>query len=265
MPSSADGEAANGSDWKKKIEEHTRIENGSAGRELGRALLTVTGRSGSFMQKEQLKLLPTMSSTSSPAPSPSSSSASSAAADPARSSWRRRAFSWSERVASASMARMAATSSPPAAGAAAGAAAPEQSGQLHVAASESAGGSERQGECHGVAQVEHRSRSTSGGASARQTMQTPSPSQGRSGMAAAAGGESGGSVCARVPRGRPRGECEGSVRGDESGRRKTRVWLASKFSVCRCRNAPAAPRGRHSFARKIVRRCKIIMVQIGHF
>lgn len=72
---------------------------------------------------------------------------------------------------------------------------PEQSGQLHWAASARAGGLERQGECHGVAQVEQRRRSTSGGEATRQTMQTPSPSQGRSGMAAAAarvfGGEEG--------------------------------------------------------------------------
>jgi hypothetical protein len=43
------------------------------------------------------------------------------------------------------------------------------------------------GECQGVAQVEQQRRSTSGGAATRQTMQTPSPSQGRSGMAAEEG------------------------------------------------------------------------------
>lgn len=70
-------------------------------------MVTVTGRSGSFMQKTQLKFLPTISRASSAAAS--SSSAGSSGASPARRAWRRRAFSCSERVWSASMARMAAT------------------------------------------------------------------------------------------------------------------------------------------------------------
>lgn len=89
------------------------------------------------------------------------------------------------------MARMAATrvlAGPEGAGGGAAAGSGEQSGQLQLAASARAGGLERHGECQGVAQVEQRRRSTSGGEAARQTMQTPSPSQGRSGMAAAAGG-----------------------------------------------------------------------------
>jgi hypothetical protein len=58
--------------------------------------------------------------------------------------------------------------------------------------------------------VEQRSSSTSGGAAARQTMQTPSPSQGRSGMAARGCGGWG-------ERGRGRGWC---ALGFGSGRRR---------------------------------------------
>lgn len=165
------------SDWKKKTE--AQFENDRAG-EREREELTVTGRSSSFMQKAQLKLLPKILRTSSSALSSTSSSGAQAADRPARIFWRRRAFSASERVVSASIARTAATSSPPAAGAAGATGSPEQSGQLQIAASDSAGGFERHGECHGVAQVEHRSRSTSDGAATPQTMQTPASSQGRS-------------------------------------------------------------------------------------
>ncbi|KAI5015495.1 hypothetical protein ZWY2020_056885 [Hordeum vulgare] len=70
------------------------------------------------------------------------------------------------------------------------------------AASISAGGFERHGECHGVVQVTHRSSSTSGIAAAWHTMHTPSPSHDRPGISllllVGGGGGRASSPCARA-------------------------------------------------------------------
>lgn len=168
--------------------------------------ITVTGRSGSCMQKEQLKLLLRIFRTSVP-PAPAASILSSAGLSPSseppplNSCWRLLAFSWSESETSDSMARMAATSAPDGSD-------PdvtlegggevmrfEQSGHSHCAASARVWGrAERQSRCQGVTQVLQVIFSSSGGL-ILQIMQQPSPSQGRSlscAMAGIEGGKEGG-------------------------------------------------------------------------
>jgi hypothetical protein len=148
---------------------------------------TVTGLSGSCIQKEQLKLPPRRSNTSPPLAffffSSSSSSPSTQAFPLTINSCRLFAFSRSVREASASIARILSIRSseaPP--GAFTGGKSPaevQQSGHSHWRAEARVSGRphERQLTCQGVAHVLQVSFSSSEGV-ALQTMQMPSPSQG---------------------------------------------------------------------------------------
>lgn len=138
---------------------------------------TVTGLSGSCIQKAQLKIPSRTSNTSFFAPFFSSSSA-----FPLISSCRFFAFSSSVRESSAIIAWIAAINPPDSPDFTAGAS-PEievQSGHSHCTVEERVWGrddEERQLACHGVTQVLQVSFSSSDGF-ALQSMQTPSPSHG---------------------------------------------------------------------------------------
>ena len=183
----------------KKNETQKRQKNNESVKER-----TVTGRSGSCIQKEQFKL-PSRTSITSFSPSSFASSSSSSfsplflffflssasssqQAFPLTSSCRFFAFSRSVRDASASIARIfeiRSSEAPPAAFPTGAAAAAEtrmdvQSGHSQWRAEASVSGRVlRQARCHGVTQVLQVSLSSSDGFSL-QTMHAPSPSHGNS-------------------------------------------------------------------------------------